>query len=91
MVFEMGDNTDNGDAQTEILMANSDYAHIFNINTLDTFKQCRCVNSMHTLVYTRYTRLNTPGDTDDSFNTLLSTSPNISDNICVCTTLNSNN
>jgi hypothetical protein len=46
MVFEMGDNTDNGDAQTEILMVNSDYAHIFNINTLDTFKQCRCVNSM---------------------------------------------
>ena len=24
MVFEMGDNTDNGDAQTEILMVNSD-------------------------------------------------------------------
>ena len=92
MVFEMGDNTDNGDAQTEILMVNSDYAHIFNINTLDPFKQCRCVNSMDIHHYTRpYTRLNTPGDTDDSFNTLLSTSPNISDNICVCTTLNSNN
>ena len=87
----MGDNTDNGDAQTEILMVNSDYAHIFNINTLDTFKQCRCINSMDIHQYTRYTRLNTPGDSDDSSNTLLSTSPNISDNLCVCTTLNSNN
>ena len=87
----MGDNTDNGDAQTEILMVNSDYAHIFNINTLDTFSQ-HAGNRIDATQYTRsYNRLNTPGDTDDSFNTLLSTSSNISSDSKVCTTPNSAN